>query len=56
MAQITSMLCSYAAEEGKDLEEIFLKIRSAAAESAREHIQRDRRRLEMHASRLDKNI
>jgi len=56
MAQITSMVCSYAAEEGKDLEEIFSKIRSAAAESAREHIQRDRRRLEMHASRLDKNI
>mgnify|MGYP003304536916 CR=1 FL=1 len=40
----------------KNLEEIFSKIRSAAAESAREHIQRDRRRLEMHASRLDKNI
>ncbi len=56
MVQITSMVCSYAAEEGKDLEEIFSKIRSAAAESAREHIQRDRRRLEMHASRLDKNI
>ena len=56
MAQITSMVCSYAAEEGEDLEEIFSKIRSAAAESAREHIQRDRRRLEMHASRLDKNI
>ena len=56
MAQIASMVCSYAAEEGKDLEEIFSKIRHSAAESAREHIQRDRRRLEMHASRLDKNI
>merc|ERR1712159_960699 len=56
MVQITSMVCSYAAEEGKDLEEIFSRIRSAAAESAREHIHRDRRRLEMHASRLDKNI
>jgi len=52
MAQVTSMVCSYAADEGKDLEEIFSHIRQCAAERDRNRVQRDRRRLEMRASRL----
>jgi len=52
IAQVTSMVCSYAADEGKDLEEIFSHIRHCAAERDRDRVQRDRRRLEMRASRL----